>query len=73
MGMYDDNDYNLLTRKAGYKCELVIDTCITHLGRSTFKLIQMKENFNVDDLLKRNLQYLNTKHGLGLRNKRLGV
>lgn len=73
MGMYDDNDYNLLARKAGYRCELAIDTCIIHRGRTTFNLIQQKDNFDVDALLKKNLLYLNKKHGLGMKNRRLGV
>jgi radical SAM superfamily enzyme YgiQ (UPF0313 family)/GT2 family glycosyltransferase len=73
MGMYDDNDYNLMTRKAGYRCELAMDTLIYHRGRSTFSLLQKTQKFDVDALLKKNLIYLNTKHGMGLKNRRLGV
>jgi GT2 family glycosyltransferase len=64
MGMYDDNDYNLAARKLGYRTELAIDTCIYHHGRTTFRLIQEKENFNVQQLLRKNLLYLNQKWGL---------
>jgi len=68
MGMYDDNDYNLLVRKAGYRCELLIDTCIYHRGRSTFQIIEKNEGFDVNSLLKRNLEYLNKKHNLNMKN-----
>lgn len=64
MGMYDDNDYNLEVRKLGYQTELAIDTCIYHRGRTTFKLIEKTENFDVQDLLRKNLLYLNQKWGL---------
>ena len=63
MGMYDDNDYNLSARKLGYRTELALDTCIYHKGRTTFKLIQETEKFNVEDLLRKNLLYLNQKWG----------
>ena len=68
MGMYDDNDYNLAVRKLGYRCELALDTCIYHHGRTTFSLLQQKEKLNINDLLKTNLAYLNKKWGLRLRN-----
>ena len=68
MGMYDDNDYNLATRKIGYRCELAIDTCIYHKGRTTFSILQQNENLDVNELLKRNLAYLNKKWGLELKN-----
>jgi len=61
MGMWDDLDYNKGTHKAGYKTELALDTCIQHFGRSTFNLIQLKENFNVNRLLKKNKAYLDKK------------
>jgi GT2 family glycosyltransferase len=61
--MYDDNDYNLSARKLGYRTELALDTCIYHKGRTTFKLIQETEKFNVEDLLRKNLLYLNQKWG----------
>jgi GT2 family glycosyltransferase len=64
MGMYDDNDYNLTVRKLGYRAELAIDTCIRHYGRTTFKLIEKSEKFDVQDLLRKNLLYLNQKWGL---------
>ncbi|MBU2685872.1 MAG: glycosyltransferase, partial [Gammaproteobacteria bacterium] len=61
MGMWDDLDYNRSARKAGYRTELAIDTCIKHFGRSTFNLIQMKEKFDVNDLLATNKAYLDKK------------
>ena len=61
MGMWDDNDYNFATRKAGYRTELSLDTCIYHKGRSTFELIQKKENFNIEELLIKNKLYLDSK------------
>ena len=63
MGMWDDLDYNRGAQAAGYKTELVLDTCIKHFGRSTFNLIQMKEKFDVDSLLKSNRAYLDKKWG----------
>lgn len=64
MGMWDDNDYNFAVRKAGYETKLLYDTCIYHRGRSTFNLIQEKEGFDVDSLLKSNRKYLDQKWGL---------
>jgi radical SAM superfamily enzyme YgiQ (UPF0313 family) len=64
MGMYDDNDYNIATRRLGYTTKLLYDTCIWHKGRSTFKLIQATENFDVDELLKKNRLYMNQKWSL---------
>lgn len=64
MGMYDDNDYNLAARRAGFETKLLWDTCILHFGRSTFKVIQHKERFDVDALLRRNRTYLMRKWGL---------
>ena len=65
MGMWDDNDYNLSTRKLGYKCELALDTCIYHRGRSTFSKIQAEEGFDVDKLLQENSCYMANKWSLG--------
>jgi GT2 family glycosyltransferase len=64
MGMYDDNDYNLTARKLGYRTELAVDTCIYHQGRTTFKLIQKTENYDVQELLRKNFLYLNQKWNL---------
>ena len=61
MGMWDDLDYNRGAQKAGYRTELVLDTCIQHHGRATFKIIQKEENFDVDKLLKTNRLYLDKK------------
>lgn len=61
MGMWDDNDYNEATRRAGWETKIAIDTCIYHRGRSTFANIQAQENFNVDKLLRTNKKYLDTK------------
>ena len=61
MGMWDDLDYNRLVQYEGYRTELVLDTCIKHYGRSTFTLLQLKENLNIDKLLQSNRQYLDRK------------
>ena len=61
MGMWDDLDYNRGVRKAGYKTEIALDTCIHHHGRATFNLVQKDEGFDVDKLLKRNKAYLDKK------------
>jgi GT2 family glycosyltransferase len=63
MGMWDDADYNFAAHKAGYKTVLALDTCIIHKGRSTFKIIQENEKFDVDALLKKNRAYLESKWG----------
>lgn len=64
MGMYDDNDYNLAARKAGYETKLLYSTCIHHWGRSTFNMVQKTENLDVKGLLNRNRRYLMEKWGL---------
>ncbi len=64
MGMWDDNDYNLMARKVGWRTELAIDTAIYHKGRTTFDVVQKTEGLDVDKLLYINKQYLDKKHGL---------
>lgn len=61
MGMWDDLDYNRSVEYAGYRSELAIDTCIKHFGRSTFSLLQLKENLDIDSLLNNNRKYLDRK------------
>ena len=61
MGMWDDNDYNRSVRKAGYRTELAIDTCIYHKGRATFDVIQSTEGFDVGELVRKNKTYLDRK------------
>ena len=61
MGMWDDCDWNQSAKHAGYKVGLALDTCIIHKGRSTFKIIQKKEGFDVDALLAKNRKYLDQK------------
>ena len=61
MGMYDDNDYNNAAREAGFTCELAIDTCIYHRGRSTFSILEKKEGLNVHQLLAQNRAYMDRK------------
>uniref|UniRef100_A0A6M3XCW6 Putative glycosyltransferase n=1 Tax=viral metagenome TaxID=1070528 RepID=A0A6M3XCW6_9ZZZZ len=61
MGMWDDLDYNRLVQYAGYRTELCLDTCIKHYGRSTFTLLELKENLNIGKLLQTNRQYLDRK------------
>jgi radical SAM superfamily enzyme YgiQ (UPF0313 family)/GT2 family glycosyltransferase len=73
MGMWDDNDYNIAARELGYKTEFAIDTCIYHKGRSTFNLIQEKEGFDIDALLKKNRAYMDKKWGLGIINYRTQI
>lgn len=64
MGMYDDNDYNLAARKAGFKAMLLYSTCIYHRGRSTFNMVEKTERLDVPALLRKNRQYLMRKWGL---------
>jgi GT2 family glycosyltransferase len=63
-GMYDDNDYNLSARKAGFKTKLLYSACIYHRGRSTFDMVQATERLDVPALLRRNRKYLMNKWGL---------
>ena len=39
MGMWDDCDYNMAAKKAGYDVKLLFDTCIYHKERTTFNLL----------------------------------
>ena len=73
MGMWDDNDYNLAARKLGYKTELAIDTCIYHRGRSTFRLLEQTEDFDVKALLIKNKTYMDKKWALGIINYRVPI
>lgn len=60
MGLYDDTDYNIAARRAGFACELAIDTCIYHRGRATFSILERK-GLDVRGLLRKNKAYLNRK------------
>ena len=73
MVLWDDNDYNLATRKLGYKTEFAIDTCIYHRGRSTFSLLEQTENFDINALLVKNRAYMNKKWNLGITNYRVPI
>ena len=61
MGLYDDNDYNIAARRAGFRCELALDTCIYHRGRATFKIVEERDGLNVRQLLARNRAYMDNK------------
>jgi radical SAM superfamily enzyme YgiQ (UPF0313 family)/GT2 family glycosyltransferase len=61
LGMWDDNDYCIAARKFGYDVKLLTDTCIQHKGRTTFKLLQDTEGFNITELMAKNKDYLNKK------------
>jgi len=60
-GMWDDCDWNMSAKAAGYKVALAWDTCIIHKGRSTFKVIQKEESLDVDGLIRKNKKYLDEK------------
>jgi GT2 family glycosyltransferase len=64
MGMYDDNDYDLAVKKAGWETKLLYDTCIMHFGHATFQHIHATENFDDNSLRLRNLAYMKRKWGL---------
>jgi radical SAM superfamily enzyme YgiQ (UPF0313 family)/GT2 family glycosyltransferase len=61
LGMWDDNDYCIAARKFGYDVKLLVDTCITHHGRTTFTLLHETENFNITELMAKNKSYLDKK------------
>lgn len=63
-GLYDDSDYNMAVRKAGYLTKLLYSTCIYHRGRSTFDMVQEKEHVDVKALLEKNRAYLKQKWGM---------
>lgn len=62
MGMWDDVDYNMRVRNAGYRTVYLLDTCIYHRGRSTFDMVEKQEGLNVGELLRSNKHYLDHKH-----------
>jgi len=64
MGMYDDNDYDLAVKKAGWETKLLYDTCIMHFGHATFRDINKTEKFDDDALRLKNLAYMKRKWGL---------
>ena len=64
LGMWDDMDYCKASQRQGYDFKLLADTCIRHKGRSTFTLIQDKENFNITELMAKNKAYLVKKWNL---------
>lgn len=64
MGMYDDNDYDLAVKKAGWETKLLYDTCIMHFGHQTFRTLYATEHFDDNALRLRNHIYLKRKWGL---------
>jgi len=64
MGMYDDNDYDLSVKKAGWETKLLYDTCIMHFGHQTFRTLYATEHFDDNALRLRNHIYLKKKWGL---------
>ena len=68
LGMWDDNDYCIAARRFGYDVKLLADTCITHHGRTTFKLLNETENFNITELMAKNKAYLDRKWRVGISN-----
>jgi GT2 family glycosyltransferase len=64
MGMYDDNDYDMAVKKAGWETKLLYDTCIEHFGHQTFRAINAAEKFDDNALRLKNLAYMKKKWGL---------
>jgi GT2 family glycosyltransferase len=60
MGLWDDVDWNISAKKAGYDVALSIDTCIDHKGRQTFNIVE-KEGVNIGEILHDNKMYLDAK------------
>jgi len=69
MGMWDDADYNFSILKAGYRKRILLDTCIIHHGRSTFRVVEREEGLDVPALLAKNRAYLDKKWGLESETK----
>lgn len=65
-GNFEDYDYCLQLREAGWKCVIADSVFIEHEGHATFK------NMNLNNLLARNTQKFQDKWGLA-RLKSLGV
>ncbi|MBE3141926.1 MAG: glycosyltransferase, partial [Thermoplasmata archaeon] len=65
LGMWDDNDYCIATRRFKYEVKLLTDTCIQHKGRSTFIILQDNEGVNLTELMAENKAYLDKKWGIG--------
>ena len=64
MGMYDDNDYDIAVKRAGWETKLLHDTCIEHFGHATFRHIHATEKFDDNALRLKNLAYMKKKWGL---------
>ena len=62
--MYDDNDYDMAVKKAGWETKLLYDTCIEHFGHQTFRAINAAEKFDDNALRLKNLAYMKKKWGL---------
>ncbi len=58
MGLWDDNDYDLAAKEAGYTSALALDTCIYHKGRSTFRLF---DRAKIDKIHDDNHEYFRKK------------
>ena len=50
LGMWEDNDYSLRLRKAGYKLYIVKESFIYHFGNQTIKDFDMKDLFQENKL-----------------------
>lgn len=58
IGMFEDDDYCMAAKKAGYKIQLLEDTFIHHYGSVSFKKL---ENAKYRELFKKNLHYYESK------------
>lgn len=61
-GYFDDLDYSLRVKKAGFKLGVAEDSFIYHLGSASFGKVPRE----VKELLKRNKQLILRKHGHGV-------
>lgn len=61
LGMFEDDDYCVRVRKAGYKLAVVEDAFVFHKGSMSFKTLP---SVDYQQLFEKNRTYFFTKHGL---------
>ena len=61
LGMFEDDDYCVRVRKAGYKLAVVEDTFVFHKGSMSFKTMPTRDYLQ---LFEKNRTYFFNKHGM---------
>ena len=61
IGLGDDDDYCHRARKAGFRPAVMLNLCIFHNHRSTFKLREKEEGLNYEEIQKKNMKIYKDK------------